>query len=401
MADARADLESGAAAQARLLGQGLAELGRLLGGLEIRDHATGVPEASRGTASSDGSGGNRLIRVGDPVSGVVSGPVLAQARQRVSPAYLKDSMRPQTEFMRRLTPDASVLVVGRWLSPRVRALLDEWGYGYLDLTGNVSLRLDAPVVRLRLDGAARDPEPGPQQGPRRLRGLRAGRLVRLLVDVSPPYTVGELAERTQLSLPYVSRLLQGMSEQGLLTRRGRLVDEVDWVGLLRARAEEHPFSKAGFMVGYAAPRGLGSVLDNLRELKEPPAGGPRIAVTGPVAAAAVAPVAVGGQLMLYVEPQEDGDALTFRNLHRALGLLPQPEGPQVLLVSAEDPVVFTGTRQVDGLAHVALSQLVVDSLSGPGRGPQEGEELLSYMNTTPGWRLASPSQWRLSPRAHE
>jgi len=44
-------------------------------------------------------------------------------------------------------------------------------------------------------------------------------------------------------------------------------------------------------------------------------------------------------------------------------------------------------RAVDGIPHVALSQLVLDSLAGPGRMPAEGEAVLTYMSDhTNEWR---------------
>jgi hypothetical protein len=50
-------------------------------------------------------------------------------------------------------------------------------------------------------------------------------------------------------------------------------------------------------------------------------------------------------------------------------------------------VVFEGTRELHGVPHVALSQLVLDSLSGPGRMPAEAEKVLEYM-------IDHESDWR-------
>lgn len=41
-----------------------------------------------------------------------------------------------------------------------RELLRDLGTNYLDLTGNVDLRLTSPVATLRLAGSDRDPKPG-------------------------------------------------------------------------------------------------------------------------------------------------------------------------------------------------------------------------------------------------
>lgn len=111
-----------------------------------------------------------------------------------------------------------------------------------------------------------------------------------------------------------------------------------------------------------------------------------IAVTGSYAASAVAPHAVGGQLMLYVQAgPHTPDAWADR-----LGLM-RADGGDVLLLRAHDRVVFEGTRNLDGIPHVALSQLVLDGLSGPGRMPAEAEKVLDYMiDNEQEWRSPLP-----------
>jgi hypothetical protein len=71
----------------------------------------------------------------------------------------------------------------------------------------------------------------------------------------------------------------------------------------------------------------------------------------------------------------------------------------VMLLAPDDPVVFTGVRPVAGTPHVALSQLVLDCLAGPGRMPAEGEELLTVMERQVGsWRLDRLDDWQFTPQ---
>ena len=51
----------------------------------------------------------------------------------------------------------------------------------------------------------------------------------------------------------------------------------------------------------------------------------------------------------------------------------------VMLLEPFDPVVHDQTITRDGLRRVAPSQLAVDLLSGPGREPSQGEEILAWM----------------------
>ena len=114
----------------------------------------------------------------------------------VSPAKLNNQVRPQVELLRRSNGDSAVLIISPWLSPRTRQNLDELDYGYLDFTGNVSFRLTHPAVVLRRDGAKRNPSPTSSQDGRQLRASKAGRLVRVLVDVRTRYTATDLATVT-------------------------------------------------------------------------------------------------------------------------------------------------------------------------------------------------------------
>jgi hypothetical protein len=62
-----------------------------------------------------------------------------------------------------------------------------------------------------------------------------------------------------------------------------------------------------------------------------------------------------------------------------LGLIRVDEGADVLIIRASDKAVFDRCRIVDGIVHVAHSQLVLDCLSGSGRMPAEGEAVLEMM----------------------
>src|SRR5262249_61758233 len=115
-------------------------------------------------------------------------------------------------------------------------------------------------------------------------------------------------------------------------------------------------------VAMLAPQGLQRVRDALRQNIEryQEKLGP-LAVTGPFAPAEVAPVTSGGQLVLYVEHD------AANPIRRELGLLgPVSGGADVMLLRPPDPVVFERRRTVDYLPYVALSQLAIDSLAGPG-----------------------------------
>lgn len=362
--------------EAQLLEAGRRRLGELLGSsFEVGDYnIAGRPPARAGGPV------DAMVTIKDNSTGI-SAVVLVEAKAHLSPVGVRRELAPRWDLLGRMPGQVTPLVVAPWLSPRTRTELDHAGYSYLDLTGNVSIDVPNPRLRFLLQGAQRDPAPR-GGGTRTLAGPKAGRLVRLLIDVAPPHRPTDLATHARLGLPYVSRLLQVMEDRGLIERSGRVVDGVDWVGLIRERAEQSNLLRANPWVAMVAPQGRERVLDRLRNT---PTLVESVAVTGSAAARVIAPTAVGGQLMIYVP----GEIHAPDEIGRSLGLLRSERGGDVLLLRAANPVVFEHTRDVDGVRHVALSQLVLDCLTGNGRMPAEGEAVLSYMvDHVDEWRLA-------------
>ncbi len=357
--------------------------------VSVEPLSMGSPEPDVSPVVPD-SGADMIVTLSD--SGGYS-RLLLEAKRNLSPLEARTVLTDKVNLMHRLTGQAAVLVVAPWLSPRTRAELRDRGFGYLDLSGNVWLRLSRPTVLIDKEGAQRDPQPRRRTGTAQLAGPKAGRLVRFLVDYRPPYRASEVAAGADLSQPYVSRLLDALDDQALITRRQRMIVDVDWRNLLTARAERANLLKLNTASYWIAPQGSDRVLDILRHRRESGADDlGAIAVTGSWAAAEAAPVSVGGQLMLYATSTSDWP--------KALRLLgPRASGGDVVLLEPGDPIVFDRTRTVDGLPLVALSQLAVDLLSGTGRMPVEGQALLDHMqNTEDQWRLHQEPARRDEPR---
>ncbi|HEX3785915.1 MAG TPA: helix-turn-helix domain-containing protein [Pseudonocardiaceae bacterium] len=321
-----------------------------------------------------------------------SAQFLTDLRSKVSPRSIEDDLLPKLDLLERVESFTHLLVIAPWISAHDQRTLRDHHVSYVDLTGNVFVRSARPAIAIYTQGASREPRgTGPRGERTTLVGAKAGRLVRLLADFAPPYRATSLAEQAGVSLPQVSKLLDTLEDQLLIRRDGRVITEVDWQNLLRARAEQ--VSLLGTRrnkpyVGMLAPNGVDSALSNLRAArKRNPA--EKVALTGSFAARAVAPLATGGQLMLYVVAGPHTPDL----LAAEVGLLRVDEGADVLVLRAYDDVVFERSRDVAGLPHVALSQLALDCLSGTGRMPAEGEAVLARMaENESSWRkVALPS----------
>jgi hypothetical protein len=354
------------AAEQNLLNQAL----RMLQDLFTDDGLTIGPYL--GNASDSGSDATWELKAPNH-----SALLLVMAYRRFAPPRDVDHLLGKLSLARRAAPVSPVVVVvAPWLSPRSRDLLTEGGVSYVDLTGNIRLRVPRPTVHLRLEGASRDPDP-PAKPPVRFQGRGVNALVRVLVDVAPPYRMVELARASGLSNGYVSRTLEALYEQRLIDRapHSKVVADVDWEGLLRARAEHYRLLTSNHGGGYLHRAGASDLHQRLDQLDD---GQP--VVTGSFAVTEFVRVAAPTQLTVYVT-----DPAGFARRH---GLLPTGQGANVVLLRPADPSQLAGTRQVGGVSHVGVSQLAMDCLGGNGRLLEEGAALLDWMaDNTPLWRL--------------
>jgi hypothetical protein len=276
--------------------------------------------------------------------------------------------------LRALAGHIPILLVAPWLSARTRELLAAEELNFFDLTGNVRIRLENPALYIDAQGAARDPAPPPRTKAR-VQGPKAGRLIRLLVDVRPPYGVTELAAASGLTKGYVSAILETLDDEALLQRAGRgRVESVDAVRLVRRWAETYDVFRSNGVHRYLAPGGAGDALERLGSF------GVRVAVTGSFAAVRLAPVAAPALLAAYTEAPEA--------IAQALGCYPADQGANLALLEPFDPVVWERTSFEGLLTYVAPSQIAVDCLTGNGRMPAEGDAVLQ-------WMTADEARWRL------
>jgi hypothetical protein len=180
---------------------------------------------------------------------------------------------------------APLIVVARYLSEGTRQRLRDGGVGYLDLTGNIQIVVSEPGLYIETQGASEDPD-REERPARSLRGAKAGRIVRALIDRRQSPGVRELAALTNIDAGYVSRVLALLDSEALITRVGRgRMQSVDWPALLRRWAKEAPLESRSAALTCLEPRGLSALLSRLSESDE------RYVVTGGLAAAAFAPLA--------------------------------------------------------------------------------------------------------------
>ncbi|MEU7477640.1 hypothetical protein AB0A63_16745 [Lentzea sp. NPDC042327] len=365
-----------------VLQQALRSLQELLGaGWEIT--ALPGPETPR---AEDGVIDSRVQVL--PPDGQRFAELLVIARTALTPRDVETELRRISNVLRHARSHQTLLVTSPWISARTQQALQEHEISYLDLTGNASIAINHPSIRIKTHGASRPPKSltaneSPSPRTVTLAGVRAGRVVRFLIDRRPPYRAGQIADATDVSLPWVSRLLGQLEDQLLIRRTGRMITEVRWPEILRARAETYDLLRHNSYVSTVAINGQDAVLAQLAKAVHTATEQPRIAVTGSYATKRFAPYIVGGRLMIYVDPGPHTPDLWADRLD-----LMQADGGDVLFLRAYDQVVFEGTSNTRGVPYVALSQLALDSLAGPDRLPAEGERLLEYM-------IDHENEWRM------
>jgi hypothetical protein len=270
-------------------------------------------------------------------------------------------------------PGARPLFIAPWISEQTRARLAADDVSFVDATGNVRLTAERPGLFITANGARKNPWPT-DKSLQSMRGTGTMRAVRALLDFTPPYGVRELANRSEASAPTLSRVIDLLERDELLTRdqRGTVVD-LDWAGTIRRWARDYDVLNTNGSSTYLSPRGLPALAETLRTTKT------AYALTGSLAANEIAPYAPARLAMVYV--QNVGDAAD------AFDLRPTDAGGNVVLLAPYDPIVFVRTVERSNLRLVNPTQLAVDLLTGPGREPSEGEELLDWMkDNTDAWR---------------
>lgn len=300
--------------------------------------------------------------------------ILVDAHLRTTPAELDKAYNNPLARSLRSDIGSPILVVSPYLSPRSRKVLENASINYLDLTGNARIAIDYPGLSVRTQGAQRDPTPRsrPDRG---IAGPAAGRVIRALTDIAPPYSVTLLANLAGVSIGYCSRILQALEREALVRRTKRgTVEEVDWPAMLRGRGNAVNLFEKRRTTSYVARSGVQRTIEALSALDDSD-----YAVTGSFAAARIRAVAAPVGLAVYTSDPS--------SMAETLNLLPAEQGADVLLVAPADDGVFDRSSVVDGIRWVAPSQVVLDCLGGTGRMPREGGAVLD-------WMIENETLWR-------
>ena len=182
---------------------------------------------------------------------------------------------------------------------------------YLDntfLLNNPWITVERPAVFIETQGA--DKNPFREERPlRSLKGGRAARVARGLLDYRTPFGTRELAAETASSPAMISRVSSLLEPDEIITKdgpRGRIVS-VDWEALARRWATDYDFASSNVLTTWLEPRGARALLGRLRDASF------RYTVTGSFAANRLAPVAEPHLVALFADdPETAAESLGLR-----------------------------------------------------------------------------------------
>ncbi|HEY7892716.1 MAG TPA: hypothetical protein VIC05_10965 [Solirubrobacteraceae bacterium] len=306
-----------------------------------------------------------------------SATLIIEAKRQLATRDVPYALEQLATYAEALDESATVvpMLIARYISPSTREQIEQRGAAYADATGNLRLVLERPALFLRDVGATRDPWRGPGRPPGGLKGPAAARVVRALVDYTPPFTVPQLIKLSGASTGAAYRVIDFLEREMLLERMPRgAITNVGWRALLERWSNDYSFQDSNTIVSCLQPRGIPAITEALQSNP-----GLRYVLTGSLAIEDELKYAPARLAMIYIDDTDDAvDRLDLR---------PVDSGANVLLAATDYDVVFDRTSELAGIRVAAKSQIAVDLLTAPGRGPAEAQPLLDWMS-------ANESSWR-------
>lgn len=242
-------------------------------------------------------------------------------------------------------------------------LCKEAGIGFVDCCGNVHLRFNQVLVQI---GGNRN-RFSERKRPRTLFHDKATIPLRMLLEQPEVWlTTREIADRGDLSLGWVSQILQRLHEEGYVERqRGGGTRLVEPHRLLNEWLQEYAFEHNRAYPFRLKDGSVDAALDRLRELKAPLS--QRYAVTLDVALGTLSPGSgPPTALHLYLPDTVENEELALEMWSDALELRPAGHGADCFLVNPTYAHgTFFGVRERSGLNVVSDIQLYLDLFHYP------------------------------------
>ena len=297
---------------------------------------------------------------------------------------LEKTIESLQRYQREISRSAP-MIMARFISEPVRQLLKERGISYVDATGNLQLLFPGADYYIRDVGEKSDPWRMPGRPRNTLKGVPVAKVLLALIESPSAISIPELIKVAKSSSGVTYRVIEYLEKENLVTiqkiqadkRVKQKIIDVKWRKIIERWSEDYGFLKSNDISSYLEPRGLERLLTKLVSEKKA-----EYVITGSLAANVYAPYATPRLAMIYSKnPYE---------LIDSLGLTPVENGTNVLIASTEYEIFFSEPKIINGIKYAPPILAALDLLTSPGRGPEEGEELLNWMEV-------NQSEWKRKP----
>jgi len=294
---------------------------------------------------------------------------------------------PWLRQLKQARPSAGVALICPSLSPESQQICIENDVDFIDLAGNVSIRLPGILYIYRV---GRKPATG--TGSQVLRDPfsgRASRILRVLLEKPRSWRIVEIADELEIesrgvfnqfdfkiSLASISKTIKSLTEQLLVRRQDSTISIPEPKKLLLRWAEKYRERyRWGVRSSYKLQNPFGdNLIDVAKGLRNQ---APVFAFTGVAAAIRDAPYVDLNTIDVMV-PREA--SIKLKPLESA-----PPRGPDLRIIIPYDPGVFLYQREREGIPLVSPVQVFLDLYARGGRDFKQAEHYLSTI-IEPRWR---------------
>lgn len=289
-----------------------------------------------------------------------------EAKTAGYPQYIRAAAAGLTKFVKN-NPSYYPLIIVPFISEQGKNICDEYGIGYLDLSGNA--KISCAGVFVHIQGTKRPK--GALTASQSIFSPKSARITKFFLSrPSTRWIQRDIVLNTGLSKGLVSRVVTKMIETGYVLRKDEKLALANFDDLLCAWVESEMRRrerKKHYYVWAQNPRKLMEMISaalSVRKLK--------YAFTQESGASLVAPFALFDMVSVYVESLD-------KFPEKALSASAANRGFNLTLIEAPDQYIFTAAQNKCGMLAADNLQLYADLKKNPLRGEKQASHILKIL----------------------
>ena len=282
------------------------------------------------------------------------------------PQYIRAAAAALKKFVE-YNPSYCPLIVAPFISEQGIKICDEYGIGYLDLSGNAKISCGSIFVHTHGNKRPK----GALTASQSIFSPKSARITKFLLSrPSAKWMQRDIASNTGLSKGLVSRVAAKMIETGYVIRKDKKLVLANFDDLFSAWVEsemKRRERKRHYYVWAQNPQ-------KLMEMTAAALSGRKIkyAFTQEAGASLVAPFAIFDIVSVYVESFD-------KFPEKALSAARADKAFNLMLIEAPDQYIFTRAQNKGGMMVVDNLQLYADLKKNPLRGEKQANHIFKFL----------------------